>query len=67
MKLTFNNRQVRVEVDASGAACDAYFSAGYYLDGENEDLTMSELDQLTEECQDELSEYCLELHGYWKE
>lgn len=66
MKLTYKNRQVKLEVDHSKAACDAFFSLGYYTDT-GEDLSMSELDELTETHQEELAEYCLEVDGYWKE
>lgn len=66
MKLTYKDRQVRLEVDHSSAACDAFFSAGYYTDN-GDDLTDSELDELTETRQDKLSEYCLEQDGFWRE
>lgn len=66
MTLTLNDKLVEVEVDASGAACDAYFASGYYVDTGKE-LSDNELHQLTDECRDELAEYCLEKHGYWRE
>lgn len=66
MILMIKDREVEVEVDAAGAACDSYFCSGYYIDN-NQELTDRELEYLTEAYQDALAEYCLERHGYWRE
>lgn len=66
MKLIYKDRQVRLEVDHSSAACDAFFSAGYYTDT-GDDLTNEELDELTQQRSDALVEYCLKHDGYWRE
>lgn len=67
MTLTYKNRKIYVEVDFSGAACDSFYAHGNYEDGAMEDLTDQELDDINENYQQELAEYCLERAGYWRE
>ena len=67
MILTYKNRQVDLEPDISGAACDAYFVIGNYIDGSMEELGDAELDELTEMYQDKLCELSLEKWGYHRE
>lgn len=66
MNTTYKGRKVYVEVDYSGAACDAYFGYGEWLDT-LEEMSEDDLIKMSEECQDVLAEYCLEQTGYWRE
>lgn len=66
MILNYRNQIVEAEVDYSGAACDAFIAAGYYVDT-GVDLTETELDELNAKAQDKIAEYCMERSGYWKE
>lgn len=66
MTLKFNGKEVDVEIDYSGAACDAFITSGYYTDT-LEELTEDELDQLTEQATERIAEYCLEHTCYWRE
>ena len=67
MILKYLNRTIEVEVDHSGAACDAFFCSGNFLDGKMESLTDEQLDEVTFYNADHLTEYCLEIDGFYKE
>ena len=67
MKIEFNDRKVYIEIDCSGAICDAFATYGYYEDGECEELTDKELDRINDYHRKAIEEYCLEQIGYWRE
>lgn len=67
IKTFFKERPVEVEIDHTGAACDAYVGSGCYLDGAMEDLDSDACDALTELLCDEIATYCMERDGYYRE
>lgn len=68
MKTTYKNRPVEVEIEFGRySACDSFISAGRYLDGDLEDLTDSELDELTNLLADEIYEADMEEYGYFRD
>lgn len=60
------NRKVELEVELprSKDLCDLYFSSGNFIDGELEDLTEDQLDELTNLYPDALCEYGMERGCY---
>lgn len=67
MDIMYKGKSVYVEVEYTGAACDAFFSAGYYYNETGAMLTDEELEILTESHADEICEYCLAIDGFYKE
>jgi hypothetical protein len=68
MKTTFNSRPVEYEIEFGvHSACDSFISKGWYCDGDMEDLTDSELEQLQDENADEICSADMENHGYYRD
>jgi hypothetical protein len=68
MILNYKNRPVEVEVElGSHSACDSFIAAGGYLDGDMEDLTDAELDELTTLAADEICEADMGAYGYHRD
>jgi cell division ATPase FtsA len=54
MKLKYNNR--KIEIEYSGTQDEPEIEVGCYLDGDEEELTMSELDEVMELHAESISE-----------
>jgi len=54
MKFTYRGRKIYVEMESNRDG-SRYPISAHYLDGEMEDLTEKELDEMEAECQDEIN------------
>lgn len=68
MKTTYKNRPVQFEIELGNwSACDSFICAAMYLDGNLEELTDTELNELTDLLADEICEYDMEWYGYHRD
>jgi hypothetical protein len=68
MKTTYKNRPVELEIELGRhSACDSFISSGNYTDGAQEDLSDTELEELTDLLSDEICESDMEFYGYFRD
>lgn len=68
MITTYKNRPVECEIEfGAHSACDSFIASGGYLDGDLEDLSDFELEELTNLLSDEICEADTEAHGYYRD
>lgn len=67
MTTTFNGRKVEYEIEYEKHACDSYIIRAWFYDGDMRDLTESEIEELQDECADEICSADMEKHGYYRD